>query len=222
MGYKAGADERLDQGKSPRAGPCRKAIAAGSGSHSGLEDATLTGVSVTEDDLASLGVSVEAASELRPALVREYSDGTLDCYQRRLAHYDQWCIATRLQAGPENITTAKVLDYVRAQIARWTKADVEPLDEAVDEGRRLRPETIKQAINALVYHGERSAASTPDDREAKELVRRFTTWYNAKYPPAWRVAGRRSPRKRRPPVARPVLPAATGPQGSLFDLDHTA
>lgn len=153
--------------------------------------------------------------ELRPSLLRSYAPKTLACYEDRLIHYQRWCSLTGFQAGPEFITTEKVLDYVRDQIERWASPD----DPDADDYRLLRPETIKQAVNALVYWGERAAEEPPDARGAKELLRRFTEKFNAEVPPAWRVAGRKSPRRRRPRAPRPQPEQQ---QSGLFDLDTSA
>jgi hypothetical protein len=62
---------------------------------------------------------------------------------------------------------------------------------------------IRQTVNALIYWAERSTGQPPDDRAAKEALRRFTDNFNQTHPAAWRVAIRRSPRPRRPTVQRP-------------------
>ncbi|WP_410601172.1 hypothetical protein [Amycolatopsis sp. lyj-90] len=64
--------------------------------------------------------------------------------------------------------------------------------------------TIRQTINALVFWAERSTGQAPDDRAAKQALRGFTETFNRTHPPAWRVAGRRSPRRRRATVPRPL------------------
>lgn len=127
---------------------------------------------------------------------------------RRTWRNARWCSKQRLQAVADQITTAKLLAYVRDQINRWT--DGEDPDAPEDpEYRMYRPETLTQGMNALVYYGERSAPEAPDNREAREAIRLFRKEYNATHAPAWRVTGRKSPRRRRDqPVTRPAGHAA--------------
>jgi hypothetical protein len=132
-------------------------------------------------------------------MVREYSPKTLACYRHRLVHYQHWCRTRAYQPGTDAITTSKLIEYVQDQITRWD----DPTDPDTAGYPRYRPETIRQTVNALVYWAERSTGEAPDDRAAKEAIRRFTDTFNQAHPAAWRVAGRRSPRPRRPPVQRP-------------------
>lgn len=135
-------------------------------------------------------------------MLRPYSDKTLNCYRARLLHYQHWCRVRGYQGGTNAITTAKLLEYVETQIARWDNTD----DEDTDDYPKYRPDTIRQTVNALVFWAERSTGQPPDDRAAKQAIRRFTETFNRTHPAAWRVTGRRSPRPRRPDVQRPTVP----------------
>jgi hypothetical protein len=131
--------------------------------------------------LAALADTVDD-TELRPALTRSYARDTLDCYGRRLRHYQAWCQDRGYQSGADRIDTDKIEEYVVDQVT----------------ARELRPSTLRQAVNALMYHGERHGVRGMDDRAAKELVRRYeAAWRADGIPPAHRVVGRRSPRPRR-------------------------
>lgn len=153
------------------------------------------------------------SSELRPALLRTYKEDTLDCYRRRLVHYQKWCQQNGYQPSADQITTEKTFDYVREQINRW---NTETADAAPTEYRLLRPDTVKQAVNALIYHAERAGVKAPEDREAKELIRRWTDTFNRATPPAYQVTGRQSPRPRHREVPRPSRPVEDPAQEALF------
>lgn len=169
----------------------------------------------TTPEGVSPSVSVNVTdTELRPSLIKDYSARTLKCYEDRLLHYQRWCAQQRLQGAAGQITTAKLLAYVRGQIDRWNNGE-DPDAPADPEFRMLRPETLRQGMNALVYYGERSAPEAPDNREAREAIRLFRKQFDATHAPAWRVTGRKSPRRRRDqPVARPSM--ARSVQGELF------
>ncbi|UUV32362.1 hypothetical protein NQK81_02590 [Amycolatopsis roodepoortensis] len=139
-------------------------------------------------------------TELRPSMLRRYSDKTLSCYRARLAHYQHWCHVRGYQTGTNAITTTKLLEYVDDQITRWDDTH----DQDTDAYPKYRPDTIRQTINALVFWAERSTGQAPDDRAAKQALRRFTDTFNRTHPPAWRVAGRRSPRPQRATIPRPL------------------
>ncbi|MEV6872244.1 hypothetical protein [Amycolatopsis sp. NPDC051128] len=138
--------------------------------------------------------------DLRPSMVRQYSARTLACYRARLAHYRHWCRTRGYQYGTDAITTAKLVEYVDEQTGRWDDASDAPDPAGYP---RYRPDTIRQAVNALIYWAERSTGQPPDDRAAKEALRRFTDDFNQTHPAAWRVAIGRSPRPRRQTVQRP-------------------
>ncbi len=138
--------------------------------------------------------------DLRPSMVRQHSAKTLECYRARLAHYQHWCRTRGYQHGTDTITTSKLVEYVHDQISRW---DV-PHDALGPAGYpRYRPDTIRQAVNALIYWAERSTGQPPDDRAAKEALRRFTDDFNQTHTAAWRVTARRSPRPRRQAIQPP-------------------
>lgn len=138
--------------------------------------------------------------ELRPSVVRQYSPKTLACYRARLAHYQHWCRSRDYQHGTDTITTSKLVEYVHDQISRWNDSRETPDPDVYP---RYRPDTIRQAVNALVYWAERSTGQPPDDRAAKEALRRFADDFNQAHPAAWRVVSRRSPRPRRQAIQRP-------------------
>jgi hypothetical protein len=155
-------------------------------------------------DVAIIGNSPEPRltsgnAELRPSLLHQYASNTRRCYRQRLAHYQHWCRENQLQPGVEFIDRDndgnKLLAYVQAQIDRWSTEDLEaPEDPAY---RRLRPDTIRQTINALVYYAERAGVGCPDDRKAKVLLGQFAIRWKTTQAPAYRVPGRRSPRSPR-------------------------
>lgn len=127
-------------------------------------------------------------------MLRDYSERTVACYRSRLRHYETWCAIKGYQSGAEFIDTAKTLEYVRDQIARWAEYDENYVEDP--DYRLLRPNTLRQAVNALVYWGERATGAPPEDREVKELLWRFESKFTL--PPVWRVAGaRKSPRRAR-------------------------
>jgi len=133
-------------------------------------------------------------------MVRQYSPKTLACYRARLAHYQHWCRTRDYQHGTDTITTSKLVEYVHDQISRWNDSRDTPDPDVYP---RYRPDTIRQAVNALVYWAERSTGRLPDDRAAKEALRRFADDFNQAHPAAWRVVARRSPRPRRQAIQRP-------------------
>jgi hypothetical protein len=142
------------------------------------------------------GVSMPGDVELRPAMRRKYSKNTLRCYLQRLGHYETWCAAEGLQTGVDHITGEKILAYVLAQIERWQPHRPDG-DQPAGEQTRLRPDTLRQAINGLRYYGERAGVAI-DDREAHEATRLFADWWaDQGHEPTYRVAGRRSPRRAR-------------------------
>jgi hypothetical protein len=137
--------------------------------------------------LTTAGVSDTA--ELRPSLTKPKSRDTEDCYRRRVAHYQVWCDRiAKEQPGVEHITTAKVEAFVAEQIRRWETEDPKkPQDQFY---RRLVPDTMLQAINALVDVAERAGLPVPNDREAKEMVKRFRVKYNREHRKLWKVESR--------------------------------
>jgi hypothetical protein len=136
----------------------------------------------TTESAVSAVARLDANVELRPSLLRSYSQETLDCYQRRMRHYADWCHVVGYQPDARWITADKALEYVQAQI----------------KAQELTPSTLRQAVNALVYQAERAQGEAPDVRAAKELVRRYEdAWKADGNEPAYRVPGRKSPRPRR-------------------------
>ncbi|WP_367139650.1 hypothetical protein [Saccharothrix sp. HUAS TT1] len=145
-------------------------------------------------------LAVNADVELRPAVLRTYSDNTLGCYSRRLAHYQRWCAAQSLQSSVAHIDDAKLLAYVQAQIDRWK----DPEETNGRNGRGsgpyvlLRPDSIKQAISSLVYHAEKAGLRPPDSRPARELLNAFAAkWNRSGQGTLYRIPGRRNPRTAR-------------------------
>ncbi|MFD2472358.1 hypothetical protein [Amycolatopsis silviterrae] len=67
---------------------------------------------------------------------------TLACYRQRLAHRQHWCRTRRYQPGTD----------VQDQTARWTTdpGAGSPGAAAKSGCPRYRPETIRQAVKALV------------------------------------------------------------------------
>lgn len=132
-------------------------------------------------------------------MVREYSAKTLACYRARLAHYQHWCRIRGYQHGTDTITTSKVIEYVHDQINRWNDDDPNPAGYP-----RYRPDTIRQTVNALSTRPNAAPANHPDDRAAKEAIRRFADTFNQAHPAAWRVVARRSHRPRRQTIQRQI------------------
>lgn len=130
--------------------------------------------------MAGLGAALESA-ELRPALLTAYSGETLRVYKGRWAHFQAWSAAQRYQVDVTAVASERLVEYVTAYAA---------------EGK-LSPNTLKQACNAVVFYAERAGVEI-DSRQAKEVVRRYREARAADgVAPAWRVAGRRSPRRGR-------------------------
>jgi hypothetical protein len=157
---------------------------------------------------------------LRPSLATEYAPESHRVYAGRLRHYQSWCAGRGYQLGAEHITSAIMLEYLRAQVsifAEWA-AENPPPPPAI-RGRRaprkvelpvdlLRPNTLHQSVNALLFYAERAAPRIPDDREARELVRDYrAAWREAQIPPAYQVEGRRSPKRGRRVAATDESPA---------------
>lgn len=148
--------------------------------------------------LLALGQQASGQAELRPALLKEYSTKTLRCYRQRFDRYQEWCTQAGYQPAADAITTEKIIEYVEYQVKlflEWREGGLAPEDRP---GDLLVPDTLLQAVNALMYYAQRSADRIPDDREAKEIIRGYKNAWNAeKIPRAYTVVGRRTPRRGR-------------------------
>lgn len=142
---------------------------------------------VMGSDAAGSGPAVAALAgsldvELRPSLLTEYSDQTLAAYGRGWRRFQGWLASQGYQTDVTLLTADRLLEYVSAQV-----------QEAA-----LTPSTLQQTCNAVIYFAERAGIELPDARQAKEQVRRYQRARDADgVVPAWRVPGRRTPRRGR-------------------------
>lgn len=125
-----------------------------------------------------------AGAELRPSMLKPPSKATQDAYRRRFNHYAEWCRGQGYQFGPDTVSTAKVDEYIRAQVLAGD----------------LRPSTLGVAVAALTFYAERAGIDVPDMRQARRMIAALTDRYvREEIPPAYTLKPRGVPSAIVPP-----------------------
>lgn len=127
--------------------------------------------------------------------VHAINDDNTELYVRdqiaRWPRLDELPDLTAVPAGEEQHVPPDPVELADAEEAARKGEPLPPLKDRTYQ--RLRPSTIKQAVNALIYYGERANGRAPSDRVPKELIAEFDKLFKRKVPKSWTISHERRP-----------------------------